>query len=257
MGDDWNDFIQTPPSLYSAQSPEQYDILASPLQATPLFPGFLNMSRSPSLPVMQGNSIDPNETLAFLGLEPPRPMEHPAPAPFHQGPELECRTLTFRNANNFASAQEFRNLFPPNIPIKNCEKINTSIYSIEFFDLRHALFYRRSMDEAYLNGSILEVRYATPKPVADRSKPPNNGTIVIFHLPNKVADYQLDAIFNQYGEIRQIRGTPSKPNQKFIEYWDTRSSEAALKAMNGKMVLGSKVSIEFSLPGGFRRTLIK
>ena len=41
--------------------------------------------------------------------------------------------------------------------------------------------------------------------------------------------------------------------QKFIEYWDIRSAEKALNEMNNQVVGGSKISIDFSVPGGMRR----
>ena len=69
---------------------------------------------------------------------------------------------------------------------------------------------------------------------------------------------ELAKIFEQFGEIRQIRPTPSKQNQKFIEFWNTKAAAAAVRAMRNrkrKQVLGSKVAVEFSLPGGYRKNM--
>ena len=47
-----------------------------------------------------------------------------------------------------------------------------------------------------------------------------------------------------------MRDTPSKKNQKFVEFYDVRDAAKALKQMNGKEIDGKKVVIEFSRPGG-------
>ena len=91
-------------------------------------------------------------------------------------------------------------------------------------------------------------------------RPKNNGTIVIFHLPKGINENELNDIFSSFGKIRQIRSTPSKTSQKFIEFYDTRAAEKALKAYNGKPLIqksNKRVSIEYSFPGGFKKNIQK
>ena len=113
------------------------------------------------------------------------------------------------------------------------------------------------LNGSQLKGKTITVSFAPLPVILDPKKPPNNGTIVIFHLPAGITDDQIVTIFGQFGEIRQIRGTPTKTQQRFVEYYDTRHAEAALLSMSGKYVMGTRVSIEFSLPGGFRRGIQK
>ncbi|KAI3970378.1 hypothetical protein MKX01_024025 [Papaver californicum] len=83
----------------------------------------------------------------------------------------------------------------------------------------------------------------------------NQGTIVIFNLVISVSTAQLQDIFQVFGPIKELRETPSKRHQRFIEFFDIRDAAKALYEMNGKEINGQSVVIEFSRPGGTRRRL--
>ncbi|MCL7040282.1 hypothetical protein MKW94_014588 [Papaver nudicaule] len=83
----------------------------------------------------------------------------------------------------------------------------------------------------------------------------NQGTIVIFNLVISVSTAQLKEIFQVFGPIKELRETPSKRQQRFIEFFDIRDAAKALYEMNGKEINGHPVVIEFSRPGGTRRRL--
>lgn len=55
---------------------------------------------------------------------------------------------------------------------------------------------------------------------------------------------------------QKIRETPHKCNHKFIEYYDIRAAEAALRALNRSDIAGKKIKLEPSRPGGTRRYLL-
>lgn len=57
-------------------------------------------------------------------------------------------------------------------------------------------------------------------------------------------------LFDFIGPIKEMRDTPWKKNQRFVEFFDTRDAAKALKQMNGKEIHGKHVVIEFSRPGG-------
>lgn len=50
--------------------------------------------------------------------------------------------------------------------------------------------------------------------------------------------------------MKELRETPLKGHQKFVEFYDIRAAAKALSAMNGKEICGKQVVIEFSRPGG-------
>lgn len=51
----------------------------------------------------------------------------------------------------------------------------------------------------------------------------------------------------------QIRDTPHKHNHKFIEFYDIRAAETALRTLNRSDVAGKQIKLEASRPGGARR----
>lgn len=54
----------------------------------------------------------------------------------------------------------------------------------------------------------------------------------------------------------QIRETPHKRHHKFIEYYDVRAAEAALKSLNRSDIAGKRIKLEPSRPGGARRKCV-
>jgi len=54
----------------------------------------------------------------------------------------------------------------------------------------------------------------------------------------------------------QIRETPHKRHHKFIEFYDVRAADAALKALNRSDIAGKRIKLEPSRPGGARRKYV-
>ncbi|KAI3918002.1 hypothetical protein MKW98_000236 [Papaver atlanticum] len=79
----------------------------------------------------------------------------------------------------------------------------------------------------------------------------NQGTIVVFNLDSGVSMLTLKQIFEAFGTVKELRETPSKKHQKFIEFYDIRDAARALSEMDGKEIEGKRVMIEFSRPGGY------
>lgn len=53
--------------------------------------------------------------------------------------------------------------------------------------------------------------------------------------------------------LMQIRETPHKRHHKFIEFYDVRAAEAALRSLNRSDIAGKRIKLEPSRPGGARR----
>ncbi|KAK8657371.1 hypothetical protein V6N13_035612 [Hibiscus sabdariffa] len=84
----------------------------------------------------------------------------------------------------------------------------------------------------------------------------NQGTVVVFNLDPGVSNSKLRDIFQAYGPVKELRETPLKKHQKFVEFYDVRDAAKALREMNGKEINGKQVVIEFSRPGGFSRKFL-
>lgn len=64
----------------------------------------------------------------------------------------------------------------------------------------------------------------------------------------------FDICTNWYFIVQeQIRETPHKRHHKFIEFYDVRAAEAALKSLNRSDIAGKRIKLEPSRPGGARR----
>ncbi|XP_022775851.1 protein terminal ear1-like [Durio zibethinus] len=81
----------------------------------------------------------------------------------------------------------------------------------------------------------------------------NQGTVVVFNLDPGVSTSKLKDIFQVFGPVKELRETPLKKRQKFVEFYDVRDAAKALREMNGKEINGKQVVIEFSRPGGYSR----
>ncbi|CAH8333966.1 unnamed protein product [Eruca vesicaria subsp. sativa] len=81
----------------------------------------------------------------------------------------------------------------------------------------------------------------------------NQGTLVIFNVDSTVSNDELLKLFGGHAEIREIRETPNRRFHRFIEYYDVRDVETALKALDISKIGGKCIKPEFSRPGGARR----
>ena len=237
----WGDFLSTPPNL-AGSPPLLSNAFNSNLQPLP--------TTTTTIETQQNENNSQN-----LSINEPIISHIPHP----EIGEIEHRNILILGANPFTTIEDIKNVFGNKTSINNIDisGITDGWFTIDFFDLRHAISMKNLHNGQLFKDYTIEVHYATLPPIYDIKKPPNNGTIVIFHLPPHVNNDYIFTIFSQYGEIKQIRGTPSKTSQRFVEFWDIRSSENALNSMNGKFLMGARVSIEFSLPGGFRRNIQK
>ncbi|KAH0795643.1 RNA-binding protein [Histomonas meleagridis] len=257
MESNWSDFVSTPPNFSGSPSERPFiEYFDSYLQPPP-YP-LISEEKSAKIFETPINTAT-QQTSVSSTLYPPS-LQYPSSySSYNDFYEIENRTLIVSNVNPHTSHAEFENTFFVKNGIKsiNFSKLSKGIVTIEYYDLRSSIQFKKMKNGSMLHGNVIMVVYAPLPKIEDPKKPPNNGTIVVFNLPSGINDQHIESSFSQFGEIRQIRGTPTKPSQRFIEYFDTRSSEAALNGLNGKYVMGSRVSIEFSLPGGFRRNAQK
>ena len=241
----WSDYLVTPPNMGTPPDP---------------IPNFNGSSIIPNDIIL----LDQNDISDIFSQPKQFPTMKPSSLPHDNysvshnsfnGDEPESRSIIVGNLNPETTIDQINDLATRMYEVKNIDisHLLDGQITIDYFDIRHAQEMKRRLNGITFNGKVLNVTYAPLSKIINPNDPPNNGTIVIFHLPSNITNTQIFSIFSRFGEIRQIRSTPSKFTQKFVEYWDTRDSEKALIAMHGNYVMGQKVSIEFSLPGGFRR----
>lgn len=239
MGDrDWSEFIETPPQMFVSPAFLADDYQHGQSDPTPDF--------------LQPPDVHQCSELFSNGQNTQSVSVQPA-----EFSEIENRALLITNIPPNAPQTEIDEFIVQRSAVRSVDVsgLSRGIITVEYYDLRDAQSMKRSRNGSRIAGSPVSVCFAPLQPIIDQKNPPNNGTIVVFHLPTTISEQHIEELFQTFGDIRQIRATPTKPTQRFIEYWDVRASEEALARCNGKYVMGSRLSIEFSLPGGFRKSM--
>ncbi|XP_076939980.1 protein MEI2-like 2 [Bidens hawaiensis] len=172
----------------------------------------------------------------------------------HPYGEHPSRTLFVRNINSNVEDSELRTLFEQYGDIRTlytaCK--HRGFVMISYYDIRAARTAMRSLQNKPLRRRKLDIHYSIPKDNPS-DKDINQGTLVVFNLDPSVSCEDLLQIFGAYGEVKEIRETPHKRHHKFIEYYDVRAAEAALRSLNRSDIAGKRIKLEPSRPGGARR----
>ncbi|XP_020416332.1 protein MEI2-like 2 isoform X1 [Prunus persica] len=176
----------------------------------------------------------------------------------HPYGEHPSRTLFVRNINSNVEDSELRTLFEQYGDIRTlytaCK--HRGFVMISYYDIRAARTAMRALQNKPLRRRKLDIHFSIPKDNPSE-KDINQGTLVVFNLDASVSNDDLRQIFGAYGEVKEIRETPHKRHHKFIEFYDVRAAEAALRALNRSDIAGKRIKLEPSRPGGARRTLMQ
>ncbi|KAL8468393.1 hypothetical protein ACS0TY_031562 [Phlomoides rotata] len=171
--------------------------------------------------------------------------------------EHPSRTLFVRNINSSVEDAEIRSLFEHYGDIRTmytaCKL--RGFVMISYFDIRAARDAMRGLQSKPLQRRKLNIHYSIPKE-NPTDKEINQGTLVVFNLEPSITNDELLAIFGVHGEIKEIRETLHRRHHRFIEFYDIRAAEAALRSLNGSEIAGKRIKIEPSRPGGARRSLL-
>ncbi|XP_071735827.1 protein MEI2-like 2 [Rutidosis leptorrhynchoides] len=175
----------------------------------------------------------------------------------HPYGEHPSRTLFVRNINSNVEDSELSTLFEQYGDIRTlytaCK--HRGFVMISYYDIRAARTAMRALQNKPLRRRKLDIHYSIPKDNPS-DKDINQGTLVAFNLDPSVSCEDLLQIFGVYGEVKEIRETPHKRHHKFIEYYDVRAAEAALRCLNRSDIAGKRIKLEPSRPGGARRNLM-
>ncbi|OEL21773.1 Protein MEI2-like 2 [Dichanthelium oligosanthes] len=176
----------------------------------------------------------------------------------HPYGEHPSRTLFVRNINSNVEDSELRSLFEQYGDIRTLYTAtkHRGFVMISYFDIRSARNAMRALQNKPLRRRKLDIHFSIPKENPS-DKDLNQGTLVIFNLDPSVSNEEVRQIFGAYGEVKEIRETPNKKHHKFIEFYDVRAAEAALRSLNKSEIAGKRIKLEPSRPGGTRRNLMQ
>uniref|UniRef100_A0A1D1YBJ9 Protein MEI2-like 4 n=1 Tax=Anthurium amnicola TaxID=1678845 RepID=A0A1D1YBJ9_9ARAE len=174
----------------------------------------------------------------------------------HPYGEHPSRTLFVRNINSNVEDSDLRALFEQYGDIRTlytaCK--HRGFVMISYYDIRSARNAMRALQNKPLRRRKLDIHFSIPKDNPSE-RDINQGTLVVFNLDSSVSNEDLRQIFGAYGEIKEIRETPHKHHHKFIEFYDVRAAEVALRALNRSDIAGKRIKLEPSRPGGARRLM--
>ncbi|KAI4363888.1 hypothetical protein MLD38_020051 [Melastoma candidum] len=172
--------------------------------------------------------------------------------------EHPSRTLFVRNINSNVEDSELRSLFEPCGDIRNlytaCK--HRGFVIISYYDIRDALKAKQTLQNKPLRRRKLDIHFSIPKENPSE-KDINQGTLVVFNVDASVSTDALRLIFGVHGAIKEIRETPNKKHQKFIEFYDVRDAGLALTALNRSEIAGKRIKVEYSRPGGLKRNFMQ
>ncbi|KAG7616442.1 RNA recognition motif domain [Arabidopsis thaliana x Arabidopsis arenosa] len=175
----------------------------------------------------------------------------------HPYGEHPSRTLFVRNINSNVEDSELQALFEQYGHIRTlytaCKQ--RGFVMVSYNDIRASRAAMRALQGKLLKKRKLDIHFSIPKDNPSE-KDVNQGTLVVFNLAPSVSNRDLENIFGVYGEIKEIRETPNKRHHKFVEFFDVRSADAALKALNRTEIAGKRIKLEHSRPGGARRNMM-
>ncbi|XP_020089117.1 protein MEI2-like 2 isoform X2 [Ananas comosus] len=176
----------------------------------------------------------------------------------HPYGEHPSRTLFVRNINSNVEDSELRDLFQEYGDIRTLYTAtkHRGFVMISYYDIRSARNAMRALQNKPLRRKKLDIHFSIPKDNPSE-KDINQGTLVIFNLDPSVSNDEIREIFGAYGEVKEIRETPNKRHHRFIEFYDVRNAEAALRSLNKTQIGSKQIKLEHSRPGGARRNLMQ
>ncbi|CAH9132013.1 unnamed protein product [Cuscuta epithymum] len=160
------------------------------------------------------------------------------------------------------------------------ERVRQGIVTVHFYDLRHAVAAVAEIQEQHMQQQYrLRLHYESVMAAAHHFPPPpppargliagravwaqfvapdlyaaadggNQGTLIIFNLDTHISNSQIRDIFESFGAVKELRESPVKRNQRFVEFYDVRDAARALSEMNQKEINSRKILIQYSRPGG-------
>lgn len=176
-----------------------------------------------------------------------RSSVHSSPSKINHNFNLKhkSRIIAVQNANLF-SIDTLYPLFETFGEIRSTTK-NNNVYLISYYDVRHSQAAMASLNGKIVGSAVLELSFYFLKDFSNTDEV-NQGTLVIFNLDPSISIAELTRIFSEYGEVREIRESPNRKH-KFVEFYDVRDAELAMKKLNKTEIGGKKIKIEASKPG--------
>lgn len=163
------------------------------------------------------------------------------------------RTLLVRNIKSNVQDAELKIFFEQFGDIRRLHTVgkDQGFVLVSYYDIRSARDAMRAIH--LLRQHKIDLSYYFPKDNSSEQDI-NNDTLNIFNLDSAVSNDDIHRIFGAYGEIKEIFHDPRNQNQRALEFYDVRATEAAFYALNMSEIAGKRIKVEPGCLGaGWRR----
>ncbi|RPD65059.1 hypothetical protein L227DRAFT_571508 [Lentinus tigrinus ALCF2SS1-6] len=172
--------------------------------------------------------------------------------------ERPCRTLFIRNIKYETSSEDVRRLFEEHGEIKTFFDLiaNRGMVFVTYYDLRAAERARDRLQGSEISGRPIDVHYSLPRDdshgrATEKQKDQELQGNLLITLRNSnqlIDDDELRRKFQQFGEIKSIRPVGDRPDQRYVEYFDTRACEEAHDRLSHQGLQDGLMEIMYASP---------
>ncbi|KAF8115578.1 hypothetical protein N665_0025s0046 [Sinapis alba] len=165
--------------------------------------------------------------------------------------EISSRILFVTNMDSIIEDYELRALFEQYGDVRALHTAgkNRGFIMVSYYDIRAAQNAMRALHGMLLSGRKLDIHYHIPKENSNKEST-SEGALLVNNLDSSVSIEEFYRIVSSYGEIKEIRRTLPETSQIYIEFFDVRAAEAALRGLNGLEVAGRQLKLAPFLPEG-------
>ncbi|KAI0652352.1 hypothetical protein C8Q79DRAFT_92821 [Trametes meyenii] len=174
--------------------------------------------------------------------------------------ERPCRTLFIRNIKYETSSDDVRLLFEEHGEIKTFFDLiaNRGMVFVTFFDLRAAERARDRLQGSEISGRPIDVHYSLPRDDhgkgADRQREQELQGTLLVTLRNSASNQPIDdgevqRKFQQFGDVKSVRPAGDRPDQCYVEFYDTRACEEAHERLRHQGLQDGVMEIVFASSG--------
>ncbi|KAJ0233824.1 RNA recognition motif domain-containing protein [Hirschfeldia incana] len=162
--------------------------------------------------------------------------------------EVLSRTLLVRNMDSIIEDCDLRVIFEQygDVRALHTDGKSRGFIMVSYYDIRVAQNAMRALHGRLFRGKKLDIHYHIPKKNSIKENT-SEGALLVNNLDSSLSNEEFHRIVNSYGEIREIRHENS---QIYIEFFDVRVAEAALRGLNGLEIAGRQLKLAPSCPEG-------
>ncbi|ORY86068.1 hypothetical protein BCR35DRAFT_302727 [Leucosporidium creatinivorum] len=166
--------------------------------------------------------------------------------------EQPCRTLFVRNVKYGVTADQVRERFERIGDIRTCFDMleKRGMLFITYFDIRAAMMAKDQLQGSMINGRPIDVHFSLPRDAdlakrCDREKGQGTLALTVVGARGPIEDRELMDRFGAFGEVHSVAPDPTRPDQRLIQFFDSRGSERAYDQLNDAPLAGGRMDLRF------------